>query len=173
MSQQHKGKYFYWDKIHLYSTVVATRYNTLKRTQNDDITVSDCHLNQYIDKIAAASIDDDRNQPTCSCCPENHLHVFRLPFMYFLIDDYAAYDRWDDRRDRSEELFDILHTLKQTKIFIYSTNNDKKEIDMAEMNLADKLIKLSEKNFDGQEFLRLVLKFTIVKKYFNMLHPIL
>ena len=156
MSQPHKGKYFFydeklpncWNSTYLYSTCVATRYNTL----DEEITVSDCHLNQYIDKISAASIDDDRDQPTCSCCPENHLHVFRLPFMYFLIDDYAM-----KYRDRSDELFDILHTLKQNKIFIYSTNNNKNE-----MNLADKLIKLSKEDFEGQE-LRLVLKFTIVK----------
>ena len=151
MSQQDKGKYFirnfYFYDTHLYSTCVATRYSTL----DEEKTVSHCHLNHYIDKIAAGSIDDDRDQPTCSCCPENHLHVFRLPFMYFLIDDYAT------NRDQSEKMFDILNALKQNKIYIYSTNNNKKNMSLDEMNLADKLIKLSKKDFDGQEFLRLVM----------------
>ena len=85
--------------------------------------------------------------------------------MYFLIDDYASYIRPDIRNDRSGELLDIFNTLEKNKIYIYSTNNYKKEIGLDEMNLADKLIKLSEKDFDGQEFLRLVLRFMIVNLF--------
>ena len=164
MSRPQKGKNFKRG-LKFYSTLVAARYTTLERTQNEEETVPQCQLNLYIEENAATLINDKREQPTCLCCPENHLHVFRLPLMYFLIDDYASYIRPDIRNDRSGELLDIFNTLEKNKIYIYSTNNYKKEIGLDEMNLADKLIKLSEKDFDGQEFLRLVLRFMIVNLF--------
>ena len=124
-----------------YSTTVASSYNGLERTQ---FLTKDCPLQLYIEDEVETLSDVEREQPTCWCYPDNHLHVFRLPFIYFLIDG-------SDKQDRHQDVIEILRTLKNNKIYTHSTNTkgDRK-------NLADKLIGLSRKKFTDEETLRLV-----------------
>ena len=148
------GKYFYEDDpsipngLPFYSTTIASSYDTLEQTEIIN-TKKDCPLRQYIEETVDSLHDDEREQPTCSCCPENHLHVFRLPFIYFLIDGV-------NKNDGHHDVIEILRTLKKHKIYTHSTNKNR-----GKRNLADKLIELSEKDFDGEETLRLVSIFTI------------
>ena len=132
--------------LSFYSTTMASSYHYLDERTGNYIK-KNCPLRLYIEETADTLHDDEREQPSCSCCPENHLHVFRLPFIYFLIDGI-------EKQGRHQDIIEILRTLKNHKIYTHSTNTDP-----SKMNLADKLMKLSQQNFDGEENLRLVLNF--------------
>ena len=123
-----------------YSTTVASSYNYLERT----IPENDCPLRLYIDEEIEFLSSIDREQPTCYCHPDNHLHVFRLPFVYFLIDGM-------NKQERHQDVIEILRTLKNHRIYTHSTNKNKDK-----KNLADKLIELSRRKFEDEETLRLV-----------------
>ena len=148
------GKYFYGNDdnktipngLAFYSTAMASSYHYLDERTGTSVK-KNCPLRLYIEETADTLHDNEREQPSCSCCPENHLHVFRLPFIYFLIDGI-------EKQGRHQEIIEVLRTLKNHKIYTNSTNKDP-----SKMNLADKLIKLSQQNFDDEKTLRLVLIF--------------
>ena len=156
MPKPQTGKYFYENDhnpyediiipngLAFYSTTVASVYHDLDKRRGS-FTEKNCPLRLYIEETVDTLHDDEREQPSCSCCSENHLHVFRLPFVYFLIDGM-------EKQDRHQDIIEILRTLKTHKIYTYSTNTDP-----SKMNLADKLIKLSQKHFLDGETLRQVL----------------
>ena len=124
------------NSLAFYSTTVASSYNGLER---DRFLTNNCPLRLYIEDEVKTLSSVEREQPTCCCYPDNHLHVFRLPFIYFLIDG------------SDQQIIEILRTLKNNKIYTHSTNmnGDRK-------NLADKLIRLSQQTFKDEENLRLV-----------------
>ena len=121
-----------------YSTTVASSYNYLRKCQPEPAP-NDCPLGLYIDQIVNTLDGDERLQPICECDPKNHLHIFRLPMTYFLIDGL------------DQQIIEILRTLKKQKIYIHSTNKNQDK-----MNLADKLIKLSQQDFENEDTLRSV-----------------
>jgi len=127
-----------------YSTTIASSYNHLAETEGARKLKRDCPLQLYIEEEVDTLYGVEREQPTCWCCPENHLHVFRLPFIYFLIDGV-------EKGNRHQDIIEILRTLKNHKIYTYSTNKNQDR-----KNLADKLIKLSRKKFKDDETLRSV-----------------
>ena len=129
--------------LKFYSTTLASSYNNIDRRRAHN---NQCPLQMYIDEDVNTMHEDERDQPYCSCDPENHLHVFRLPFIYFLIDG-------NDKQGRHREIIEILRTIQKNKIYTHSTNKNKNK-----MNLADKLIKLSRQEFEKEETLRLVSK---------------
>ena len=147
------GKYFYENDpngynlipggLAFYSTAVASLYHDLGERRGS-FAKEDCPLRLYIEETVDTLHDDEREQPSCSCCPENHLHIFRLPFMYFMIDGI-------EKQGRHQDIIEILRTLKSHKIYAHSTNTDS-----SKLNLADKLIKLSQQNFQDEETLRQV-----------------
>ena len=137
------GKYFACSNIPtglaFYSTTVASSYNYLKL-----LAANECLLELYINQALNTLNGDKRSQPKCECDPENHLHIFRLPFVYFLIDG-----------KQNRDIIEILRTLQNQKIYTYSTNpKDLDDMNLDEMNLADKLIKLSQREFKDEETLR-------------------
>ena len=146
------GKSFYEDSdepsipngLAFYSTTIASSYNHLEETEGTKKLKRDCPLKHYIEEEVDTLYGDEREQPTCWCCPENHLHVFRLPFIYFLIDGV-------EKGNRHQDIIEILRTLKNHKIYTYSTNKNRDR-----KNLAEKLIKLSRKKFKDDETLRSV-----------------
>ena len=122
--------------LKFYSTTVASSYDYLEKDETT-CAPNDCPLGLYIDQIVNTLDGDERLQPICFCDPKNHLHIFRLPMTYFLIDGL------------DQQIIEILRTLEKQKIYTYSTNPNK-------MNLADKLIKLSQQKFNDEETLRSV-----------------
>ena len=146
LSKHQNGHYFHHisdipNGLAFYSTTVASSYDYLgKHEYKYQCPANECPLKLYIDKVVNTLHDDEIKQPECKCEPENHLHIFRLPITYFLIDGL------------DQQIIEILRTLKKQKIYVHSTkkNQDK-------MNLADKLIKLSKRKFKKGETLRLVL----------------
>ena len=120
-----------------YSTTVASLYNHLSKDK-PECGANECPLGLYIDQVVNSLHGDERWQPRCHCDPENHLHVFRLPLIYFLIDGL------------DHQIIEILRTLEERKIYTYSTNKSDK------MNLADKLIKLSQQEFEDDDYVRSV-----------------
>ena len=143
LPKQQNGKYF--DDEHFfpiglafYSTTVASSYDYLDK-KDFGFAADRCPLKLYIDQVVNTLHGDERKQPRCKCDPENHLHIFRLPMTYFLIDGL------------DQQIIEILRTLKKQKIYVHST---KKYQD--KMNLADKLIKLSQQKFKDEETLRSV-----------------
>ena len=156
MPKPQSGKYFYKNDhddyeyfsipngLAFYSTAVASVYHDLYERRGS-LKEKDCPLRLYIEETGDTLHDDEREQPSCSCCPENHLHVFRLPFIYFMVDGM-------EKQGRHQDVIEILRTLKNHQIYTHSTNTDP-----SKMNLADKLIKLSQKKFLDGETLRQVL----------------
>ena len=146
------GKSFYEDSdkpcipsgLAFYSTSIASSYNHLVETGGARKLKRDCPLQLYIEEEVDTLYGDDREQPTCWCYPENHLHVFRLPFIYFLIDGV-------EKGNRHQDIIEILRTLKNHKIYTHSTKKNR-----GRKNLADKLIELSRKEFKDDETLRSV-----------------
>ena len=127
-----------------YSTTIASTYDYLGETEGTKLPKRDCPLSHYIEEEVDTLYGDEREQPTCWCYPENHLHVFRLPFIYFLIDGV-------EKGNRHQDIIEILRTLKNHKIYTHSTNKNRER-----RNLADKLIELSRKKFKDGETLRSV-----------------
>ena len=72
-------------------------------------------------------------------CLKNIVHIKGIP-ADALIDEFG------------QQIKEILQTLKKQKIKVHSTNKNSDK-----MNLADKLIKLSQQEFKGEETLRSVL----------------
>ena len=144
LSKHHNRKYFddydFPSGLAFYSTTVASSYNYLRKCQ-PKLSANECPLGLYIiNQIDYINCDESpRLQPRCECDPENHLHIFRLPMTYFLIDGL------------DQQIIEILRTLKKQKIYIHSTNKNQNK-----MNLADKLIKLSQQDFEDEETLRSV-----------------
>ena len=143
LPKQQNGKYFdddifYPTGLAFYSTTVASSYDYLYKRQ-PECAANECPLKLYIDQVVNTLHGDKRLQPKCKCDPENHLHIFRLPMTYFLIDGL------------DQQIIEILRTLKNQKIYTYSTNNNPDKI-----NLADKLIKLSQQDFEDEDTLRSV-----------------
>ena len=141
--QKHQnGKYFAMKApigLAFYSTTVASSYNYWDKFP-PFCAANECPLKLYIDQEVNTLHGDQRGQPMCECDPENHIHIFRLPFFYFLIDG-----------KQNRDIIEILRTLKKHKIYTHSTNTNPNE-----MNLADKLIKLSQRNFEDEDTLRSV-----------------
>ena len=143
------GKHFYErdeepsipNSLAFYSTTVASSYNYLERTE---CLTNYCPVRFYIDEEVETLSSVEREQPTCFCHPDNHLHVFRLPFIYFLIDGM-------NKQERHQDVIEILRTLKNHKIYTHSRNKNKDK-----RNLADKLIDLSRRKFKDEKTLRLV-----------------
>ena len=154
--------------LSFYSTTVASSYNYLDKDEPKRDT-NECPLGLYIDRVVNTLDGDKRLQPTCECDPENHLHIFRLPMTYFLIDGL------------DQQIIEILRTIKNQKIYIHSTNKkrmrmedemdedeiEEDEIYLDEMNLADKLIKLSQRDFEDEDTLRSV--WNILTDFANIL----
>ena len=143
LSKHQNGKYFtdsdFPNGLSFYSTTVASSYDYLDKDEHK-LAPNECPLKLYIDQVVNTLHGDERKQPKCICDPKNHLHIFRLPMIYFLIDGL------------DQQIIEILRTLKKQKIYTHSTNNNPDK-----MNLADKLIKLSKRKFKKEETLRLVL----------------
>ena len=142
LPKQQNGKYFtessFPNGLAFYSTTVASSYDYLYKCQ-PECAPNECPLKLYIDQVVNTLHGDERKQPKCMCDPKNHLHIFRLPMIYFLIDGL------------DQQIIEILRTLKKQKIYVHSTNKNQDK-----MNLADKLIKLGQRNFRDEEILRLV-----------------
>ena len=132
------GKYFTEYGLSFYSTTVTSSYDYLRKDE-PTCAPNECPLKLYIDQVVNTLHGDEREQPICKCDPENHLHIFRLPMTYFLIDGL------------DQQIIEILRTLKKQKIYIHSTNKNQDK-----MNLADKLIKLSQQDFENEDTLRSV-----------------
>ena len=136
------GKYFDFCEfptgLSFYSTTVASSYDYLDKDE-PKCAKNECPLKLYIDQVVNTLHGDEREQPRCDCDPENHLHIFRLPMTYFLIDGL------------DQQIIEVLRTLKKQKIYTYSTNKNPDK-----MNLADKLIKLSQRKFKDEDTLRSV-----------------
>ena len=142
LPKHQNGKYFddnrFPNGLAFYSTTVASSYNYLYKRE-PEYAANECPLKLYIDQVVNTLHGDKRDQPPCRCDPENHLHIFRLPMIYFLIDGL------------DQQIIEILRTLNKQKVYIYSTNKNQDK-----MNLADKLIKLSQQKFKDEKFLRSV-----------------
>ena len=143
LSKHQNKKYFdsgrFPNGLSFYSTTVASSYDYLRKDE-PKCAANECPLKLYIDQVVNTLDGDEREQPKCECDPENHLHIFRLPITYFFIDGL------------DHQIIEILRTLKKQKIYTYSTNKNPDK-----MNLADKLIKLSQRKFKDEETLRSVL----------------
>ena len=154
--------------LSFYSTTVASSYDYLDK-YSPKCAANECPLKLYIDQVVNTLHDDGRKQPKCECDPINHLHIFRLPMTYFLIDGL------------DQQIIEILRTIKNQKIYIHSTNKkrmrmedemdedeiEEDEIYLDEMNLADKLIKLSQRDFEDEDTLRSV--WNILTDFANIL----
>ena len=142
LPEDQNGKYLtgsdYPNGLAFYSTTVASSYNYLRKDK-PKCAANKCPLKLYIDQVVNTLHGDKRDQPECKCDPENHLHIFRLPMTYFLIDGL------------NQQIIEILRTLKKQKVYIHSTNKNQDK-----MNLADKLIKLSQQKFKDEKYLRSV-----------------
>ena len=142
LSKHQNGKYFtdsdFPNGLSFYSTTVASSYDYLDKDEHK-LAPNECPLKLYIDQEVNTLHGDKREQPRCECDPENHLHIFRLPITYFFIDG------------SDQQIIEILRTLKKQKIFTHSTNKNPDK-----MNLADKLIKLSQREFNDEDTLRSV-----------------
>ena len=143
LPKQQNGNYFdenykFPNGLSFYSTTVASSYDYLPKFQSRR-AANECPLKLYIDQVVNTLDGDKRLQPQCQCDPKNHLHIFRLPITYFLIDGL------------DQQILEILRTLQKQKIYTYSTNENPDK-----MNLADKLIKLSLRKFKYEETLRSV-----------------
>ena len=154
LSKHQNGHYFcrisdFPNGLAFYSTTVASSYDYLGKYERK-CPANECPLKLYIDQVVNKSDQrvtlhgDKREQPKCECDPENHLHIFRFPFIYFLIDGHDK---------QYQEIIEIilLISLKDQKIYTHSTNKNKDK-----MNLADKLIKLSQQEFKDEKTLRSV-----------------
>ena len=143
LSKHQNKKYFdsgrFPNGLSFYSTTVASSYDYLDKDE-PKLAPNECPLKLYIDQEVNTLHGDQRGQPMCECDPENHIHIFRLPFFYFLIDG-----------KQNRDIIEILRTLQKQKIYTHSTNTNPNE-----MNLADKLIKLSQREFKDEETLRKV-----------------
>ena len=139
LPKHHNGKYFNTNGLAFYSTTVASSYNYLRKKEEPQCAANKCPLKLYIDQVVNTLHGDERKQPRCKCDPENHLHIFRLPMIYILIDGL------------DQQIIEILRTLQKQKIYIHSTNKNSDK-----MNLADKLIKLSQQHFEDEKTLRSV-----------------
>ena len=143
LPKHQNGKYFDHYKfptgLSFYSTTVASSYDYLD-TDEHKLAPNECPLKLYIVQVVNTLHGDERKQPRCKCDPENHHHIFRLPITYFFIDGL------------DQQIIEILRTLKKQKIFTHSTNKNPTD----KMNLADKLIKLSQQKFKDKETLRSV-----------------
>ena len=142
LPKQQNGKYFthydFPNGLAFYSTTVASSYDYLDKDEHK-LAPNECPLKLYIDQEVNTLHGDGRKQQECKCDPENHLHIFRLPMTYFLIDGL------------DQQIIEILRTLKKQKIYVHSTNKNQDK-----MNLVDKLIKLSQQNFEEGDTLRAV-----------------
>ena len=143
LPKQQNGKYFdnnnwFPNGLAFYSTTVASSYDYLRKDE-PTCAPNECPLKLYIDQVVNTLHGDERKQPRCDCDPENHLHIFRLPMTYFLIDGL------------DQQIIEILRTLRKQKIYIHSTNKNQEK-----MNLAEKLIKLSQQDFKDEDTLRSV-----------------
>ena len=144
LPKHQNGKYFDDDRygfpngLAFYSTTVASSYDYLRKIKRKCAS-NECPLKLYIDQVVNTLHGDERKQPKCTCDPKNHLQIFRLPMIYFLIDGL------------DQQIIEILRTLNKQEVYIHSTNTNQDK-----MNLADKLIKLSQPNFRDEETLRLV-----------------
>ena len=109
LPKHQNGKYFtardFPNGLSFYSTTVASSYDYL-RNYSPDRDANECPLKLYIDQVVNTLNWDERMQPKCECDPKNHLHIFRLPMTYFLIDGL------------DQQIIEILRTIKQQKIFI-------------------------------------------------------
>ena len=145
LPKQQNGKYFtdrdFPNDLAFYSTTIASSYDYWEKDMWDEPTCApnECPLKLYIDQVVNTLHGDERYQPRCNCDPKNHLHIFRLPMTYFLTDGL------------DQQIIEILRTLKKQKIYVHSTKKNQDKI-----NLAEKLIKLSQQDFEEKDTLRSV-----------------